>query len=88
MAAYVSLGTARNHICPSDPCPVCAPEPPRRRRAYWCERCDVYGKGLRCWSCGSPEVVWNRTATQAAREVGSEPAPERREQLTGARTGT
>lgn len=60
MALLVSMGTARNHICAADPCPLCAPEPRPRARSYRCPVCDVYGKGLGCWSCGSVDVYWNQ----------------------------
>ena len=60
MTLLVSLGTARNHICPGDRCPLCHPGERERSRSYRCPDCDVYGKGLRCWSCGSSDVDWNR----------------------------
>lgn len=26
-------------------------------RWYWCPRCEVWGKGSQCWSCGNVGVV-------------------------------
>ena len=60
MTLLVSLGTARNHVCSGDPCAVCQPGERERLRSYRCTACDVYGKGLRCWHCGSADVDWNR----------------------------
>jgi len=59
VGVLVSLGRARNHICPDGHCPICQPDE-LPSRPYHCAVCDVYGKGLRCWSCGSAEVEWNR----------------------------
>jgi hypothetical protein len=60
---HVSLGTARNHVCRQDPCPICAPDA-IRPRSYRCEPCNVYGRGTSCWSCGSTAVAWGRLAAQ------------------------
>jgi hypothetical protein len=62
MSLIVSLGTARNHVCWRDPCPICGAETRQRLRSYRCEACDVYGRGANCWSCGSTDLVWGTPA--------------------------
>jgi hypothetical protein len=61
MAVTVSLGTVRNLLFRRDPSGIGNAESPCGR-PYWCEACDVYGKGADCWSCGSTDVVRNQTA--------------------------
>jgi predicted RNA-binding protein with PUA domain len=45
---------------------------PPRLPYYWCHRCDVQGKGHKCWCCGRP-------AEQMAQTPGPKPREQREE---------
>jgi hypothetical protein len=52
-----------------------------RLSRYQCPRCEVWGRGDRCWCCGSDEVIWGQRwpFASAADQAGSgtiEPEPD------------
>lgn len=65
----VSLGLWRTHDCSDDDvCLVCGrarsdagPPVVAPARTYHCPACDIFGKGLACWGCGTTEVEWGVT---------------------------
>ncbi len=48
-----------------------------RGRFYWCEGCDVYGRGGTCWSCGSDDVSWDHVPADKIPSTGgmTNPSP-------------
>jgi hypothetical protein len=37
--------------------PVLAPEPDQAA-LYYCPRCEVYGRGAKCWCCATTQLDW------------------------------